>query len=77
MREWSDEVRELGNDATHPDANSEGTYAADARDVVGFSTIFSRISTTYPRLSETIANGDNLAGNSLTLPFGWVNIQRR
>jgi hypothetical protein len=36
MREWSDEVRELGNDATHPDANGQGTGGADARDVVEF-----------------------------------------
>jgi uncharacterized protein DUF4145 len=36
MREWSDEVRELGNDATHPDANSQGTNPTDARDVVKF-----------------------------------------
>jgi len=36
MREWSEEVRELGNDATHPDGNSQGTDAADARDVVEF-----------------------------------------
>jgi hypothetical protein len=36
MREWSDQVRELGNDATHPDATSHGTDAADARDVVEF-----------------------------------------
>jgi hypothetical protein len=36
MREWSDEVRELGNDATHPDASSDGTEPADARDVVEF-----------------------------------------
>src|SRR5216683_1520319 len=36
MREWSDEVRLLGNDATHPDGESEGAAAADARDVVEF-----------------------------------------
>jgi hypothetical protein len=36
MREWSDEVRLLGNDATHPDGESEGATAADARDVVEF-----------------------------------------
>jgi hypothetical protein len=36
MREWSDEVRSLGNDATHPDGESQGTTAADARDVVEF-----------------------------------------
>jgi len=36
MREWSDEVRELGNDATHPDANTQGTDPSDARDVVEF-----------------------------------------
>lgn len=36
MREWSDEVRLLGNDATHPDGESGGAAAADARDVVKF-----------------------------------------
>jgi hypothetical protein len=36
MREWSYEVRLLGNDATHPDGGSEGAAAADARDVVEF-----------------------------------------
>lgn len=36
MREWSDEVRELGNDATHQNNDSDGTTASDARDVVKF-----------------------------------------
>jgi Domain of unknown function (DUF4145) len=36
MREWSDEVRELGNDATHPDPSSQDTDRTDARDVVEF-----------------------------------------
>ncbi len=36
MREWSDEVRLLGNDATHPDDESRGAGAADSRDVVEF-----------------------------------------
>ncbi len=36
MWEWFDEVRELGNDATHPGADSKGTSAADARDIVEF-----------------------------------------
>lgn len=36
MREWSDEVRELGNDAAHPNAGSSGASAVDARDVVQF-----------------------------------------
>ncbi len=36
MSEWSDEVRLLGNDATHPDGESQGAGAADARDVVKF-----------------------------------------
>ena len=36
MREWSDEVRDLGNEATHPNSNSDGTEPADARDVVEF-----------------------------------------
>jgi hypothetical protein len=36
MREWSNEVRELGNDATHPDGCHQATSRADARDIVTF-----------------------------------------
>jgi hypothetical protein len=36
MEEWSHELRALGNDAAHPDAQSTGATAADARDLVEF-----------------------------------------
>jgi hypothetical protein len=36
MKEWSHEVRVLGNDSTHPDPGDEGTDQENARDVVEF-----------------------------------------
>jgi hypothetical protein len=36
MREWSHEVRELGNDAAHPVPGATGTTPNDAKDVVRF-----------------------------------------
>jgi hypothetical protein len=36
MRDWSNEVRLLGNDATHPDGGYQGTSKADAQDIVAF-----------------------------------------
>jgi hypothetical protein len=36
MREWSNEVRLLGNDATHPDGADQGTSRGDAQDIVAF-----------------------------------------
>ena len=36
MKEWSHEVRELGNESTHPDPGGAGTDQKDARDVVEF-----------------------------------------
>ena len=36
MQEWSDEVRELGNDAAHPAPSQAPTEPQDARDVVEF-----------------------------------------
>ena len=36
MKDWSHEVRELGNDSAHPAPESTGTEAKDARDVVEF-----------------------------------------
>lgn len=36
MREWSDEVRLLGNDSAHPEIGSEGASPEDAKDVVEF-----------------------------------------
>jgi hypothetical protein len=36
MREWSDTVRELGNESAHPDPATPATSPQDARDVVAF-----------------------------------------
>jgi hypothetical protein len=36
MKEWSGEVRELGNDATHPAPGQAATSAQDAQDIVSF-----------------------------------------
>jgi hypothetical protein len=36
MRDWSDNVRELGNDAAHPKPDQPATSAQDAKDVVRF-----------------------------------------
>lgn len=38
MKDWSDNVRELGNDAAHPTADRPPTSPQDARDVVEFLT---------------------------------------
>ena len=36
MKEWAYEVRELGNEGTHPRLGSPGTDEKDAKDVVEF-----------------------------------------
>ncbi len=36
MRDWSDHVRELGNDSAHPDPSQGPTDPQDARDIVNF-----------------------------------------
>lgn len=36
MRDWSHEVREVGNDSTHPTPGKAGTSPKDARDIVVF-----------------------------------------
>lgn len=36
MKEWSDEVRELGNNATHPLPDQPETNSKDAKDIVYF-----------------------------------------
>lgn len=36
MREWSDEVRELGNDSAHPKPNQKPTESENAKDIVEF-----------------------------------------
>lgn len=36
MKDWSHELRELGNDSAHPDPGQAATTAQDAKDVVKF-----------------------------------------
>ena len=36
MKDWSDHVRELGNDSAHPTPGQDSTNAQDARDIVNF-----------------------------------------
>jgi hypothetical protein len=36
MKEWSHEVRELGNDSAHPEPNKPAMTPQDARDIVQF-----------------------------------------
>ena len=36
MKEWSDHVRELGNDSAHPLPEQVATDPSDARDIVSF-----------------------------------------
>lgn len=36
MKEWSHDIRELGNDAAHPAPGAEGTTQKNAQDVVEF-----------------------------------------
>jgi hypothetical protein len=52
MKEWSHEVRELGNDSAHPDPGAKGTDPKDARDVVEFLSTLLQV--TYD-LSHQIA----------------------
>jgi hypothetical protein len=48
MKEWSHEVRELANDATHPAPGTKGTDSRDARDVVEFLSVLLRITYDLP-----------------------------
>jgi hypothetical protein len=43
MKNWSHEVRELGNEGTHPKPGSTGTNEKDAKDVVEFLSFLMRV----------------------------------
>jgi hypothetical protein len=49
MQEWAHEVRELGNDGTHPKPGSKGTSEKDAKDVVEFLTFMMTVMYDLPR----------------------------
>jgi hypothetical protein len=36
MKEWSDQIRELGNVSAHPNSSQDPTNPQDARDIVNF-----------------------------------------
>lgn len=49
MREWAHEVRELGNESTHPKPGAAGTNEKDAKDVVEFLTFLMTVAYTVPK----------------------------
>ena len=49
MKEWAHEVRELGNDGTHPQPGSSGTSEKDAKDVVEFLTFLMTVMYNVPK----------------------------
>lgn len=49
MREWSDEVRELGNESAHPEPSQPATAQEDAKDIVEFLEYLLRYLYTLPQ----------------------------
>jgi hypothetical protein len=49
MKEWAHEVRELGNEGTHPKAGTTGTDEKDAKDVVEFLTFLMTVMYDLPK----------------------------
>jgi hypothetical protein len=49
MQEWAHEVRELGNEGTHPQPGSVGTHEKDAKDVVEFLTFLMTVMYNVPK----------------------------
>lgn len=59
MREWSHNVRELGNDSAHPNPGQPPTSPKDASDIVGFLDFLLEYLYTLPkRISEYRARKD-------------------
>lgn len=59
MREWSHNVRELGNDSAHPDPEQPPTCPKDASDIVGFLDFLLEYLYTLPkRIAEYRARKD-------------------
>jgi hypothetical protein len=48
MKEWSDQVRDLGNDSAHPDPGQGPTNPQDARDIVQFLDFLLEYLYTFP-----------------------------
>jgi hypothetical protein len=49
MQEWAHEVRELGNEGTHPQPSATITNEKDAKDVVEFLTFLMRVMYNLPK----------------------------
>jgi methionine synthase II (cobalamin-independent) len=49
MREWAHEVRELGNEGTHPRPGTTGTSEKDAKDVVEFLSFLMTVMYNLPK----------------------------
>jgi hypothetical protein len=49
MKDWSHEVRELGNEGTHPQPGTTGTDEKDAKDVVEFLTFLMQVMYDLPK----------------------------
>jgi len=49
MRDWSHNVRELGNDSAHPNPGEQATTSHDASDIVGFLDFFLEYLYTLPK----------------------------
>jgi hypothetical protein len=56
MKEWSHEVRLLGNDSAHPQPGGSGTEPKDARDVVEFLGFCRSSHTICPKTFASIVN---------------------
>lgn len=56
MKDWSDQVRELGNDTAHPDPNQGPTNPQDAKDVVQFLDSLLQYLYTLPHRIEKYRN---------------------
>jgi Domain of unknown function (DUF4145) len=52
MREWSHEVRLLGNEGAHPKPGAEGTEAQDAKDIVEFLAVLLTMTNDLPHQIE-------------------------
>lgn len=60
MKEWSNEIRELGNKSAHPDPQQEPPSANDARDLVRFLDFFLECAYSLPhRIAQYRQRQDN------------------
>lgn len=67
MKDWSDNVRELGNDAVHPKPNQNATSPEDATDIVRFLDFLLEYLYTLPKQISDFRkrkDGKNISTNS-------------